>query len=438
MDRSLRSRILLLNLLSAGAALLLAVLGLSLYEYYESRRSLQEKLVGLAAVVADNSAAALAFRDRAAAAEALAALKSVPSLTAAGLFLPDGTRFAVYPELQPVLPALGRPVFRPRVVFHVDHVEVRQPVELQRQTVGELVLISGLGELYARLAWYSLITMLTVLVALAASTLLLTAQRRRLNAAQEALVELTETLERRVRERTEELDTAMRELEAFTYSVSHDLRSPLGAISNFAGLLRMTEFERLSAQGRIALGFVESNASRTAELVEGLLEFSRLGRRDVTQVRVPMEELANEVLAELDADPRAVVERGRLPDCSGDPLLIKQVWTNLVGNALKYSRGRSPARIEIGYEDAVSAYYVRDNGVGFSMEHTGKLFGVFERLHNDPQFEGTGLGLALVERIVRRHGGRIWAEAAPDRGATFRFTVPGPVSAPERPLPARR
>jgi signal transduction histidine kinase len=432
-ERSLRSRILLLNLLSAGAALLLAVLGLSFYEYFESRRSLQEKLVGLAAVVADNSAAALAFRDPAAAAEVLAALKSVPSVKAAGLFLADGARFAVYPETLPELRAVVSPLPHPSVEFHVDHVEVRQPVVLQKITVGELVLISGLGELYARLMWYSLITMLTVLVALGASTLLLTAQRRRLNAAQEALMELTRTLERRVSERTEELNTAMSELEAFTYSVSHDLRSPLGAISNFAGLLRMTEAGRLTEAGKTALGFVESNASRTAELVEGLLEFSRLGRRGVAHAAVPMDALVSEVLADLKAEQLAVVRRDPLPDCRGDSLLLKQVWTNLIGNALKYSRGRSPARIEIGFEGPAAAYFVRDNGVGFSMEHTGKLFGVFERLHNDPQFEGTGLGLALVERIVRRHGGRIWAEAEPERGATFRFTVPGAPPDPERP-----
>jgi len=274
--------------------------------------------------------------------------------------------------------------------------------------------------------------MLTVLVARAASTLLLTAQRGRLNEAQDALMELTRTLERRVGERTDELNTAMRELEAFTYSVSHDLRSPLGAISNFAGLLRMTEAERLTEGGKTALGFVESNAARTAELVEGLLEFSRLGRRGVTHVAVAMAELVNEVLLDLDAVQLAVVSCDPLPSCRGDPLLIKQVWTNLIGNALKYSRGRAPARIEIGFERATSAYFVRDNGVGFSMQHTEKLFGVFERLHNDPRFEGTGLGLALVERIVRRHGGRVWAEAQPERGATFRFTLAETAPGPER------
>lgn len=430
MARSLRSRIFLLNFLSAAAALLFAVIGLSLYEYFESRRSLQEKLVSFAAVVADNSAAALAFRDQAAATEVLAALKSVPSVTAAGLFLADGTRFAVYPQPLPDLPALASSPLRPRVEFHIDHVEVRQAVALQRLAVGELVLISGLGELYSRLAWYSLIALLTVLVAISASTLLLTAQRRRLIAAQEELVDLTETLERRVSERTEELDKAMKELEAFTYSVSHDLRAPLGAIGNFAGLLRMTEAERLSEEGKTALGFVESNAAHMAALVEGLLEFSRLGRREVALVSVPMGNLVNEVLLDLTAAQQAVVTLGPLPVCRGDPLLIRQVWANLVGNALKYSRHRTPARIEIGFEEAASAYFVRDNGIGFNMEHTGKLFGVFERLHNDPQFEGTGLGLALVERIVRRHGGRVWAEAEPDRGATFRFTVPGPAPGP--------
>jgi PAS domain S-box-containing protein len=243
-------------------------------------------------------------------------------------------------------------------------------------------------------------------------------------AAREKIERMNVELEERVAARTEELRATVKEMEAFSYTVSHDLRAPLGAINGFTQLLRMKEAALLTEDGRKLLGFVETNATRMVVLVEGLLEFSRLGRQALARRQVAMGALVKEVLAELQAERKAVVRLGSLPGCDGDPLLLKQAWTNLIDNALKYSGGRAPARIEIGFEAAAAAYYVRDNGAGFNMQHAGKLFGVFERLHREDEFEGTGLGLAIVERIVRRHGGRIWAEAHPGEGATFYFTIP--------------
>ena len=233
-------------------------------------------------------------------------------------------------------------------------------------------------------------------------------------------VELEET----VAQRTAELRDALKELEAFSYSVSHDLRTPLGAINGFANLLRMKEADRLTDEGRKLLGFVESNAERMAQLVEGLLTLSRIGRQAIAKRRVAMQELVQDLIAESPAAPQAEVRVGALPECRGDALLLRQVWANLIGNAFKYSRGRTPARIEIGHESASRAYFVRDNGAGFDMRYADKLFGAFERLHSEAEFEGTGIGLAIVERIVQRHGGRIWANSVPDEGATFWFTVP--------------
>jgi len=239
--------------------------------------------------------------------------------------------------------------------------------------------------------------------------------------------ELNISLERRVRERTAELEAANRDLDSFGYSVSHDLRSPLGALNGFAHLLRTREAERLSPDGVHLLRQLETNATRMTNLVEGLLEFSRLGRRPVTRVAVQMAALVGDVVDELRAesgDRRLDFRIGTLADAYGDPMLLRQVWLNLVGNAIKYSRGRDPALIEIGSDPATGEYFVRDNGAGFEMKYAERLFGVFERLHSESEFEGTGIGLAIVQRIVSRHGGMVRGEGRPDHGATFRFTLP--------------
>ncbi len=232
-------------------------------------------------------------------------------------------------------------------------------------------------------------------------------------------------LEERVETRTAELRAAMKELDAFTYSVSHDLRAPIGAVSGFAHLLRSAEAERLSEDGQRLLGFIEHNAERMTRLIEGLLRFSRLGRSELRRSRVSMNGLVGESLMDfVDEVARANISAAAMPDCNGDPALLSQVWSNLLGNALKYSRGANPPRVDAGWDVERNAYYVRDNGIGFDMAYSGKLFGVFERLHAESEFEGSGIGLAIAERIVRLHGGAIWADAAPGHGATFWFTVP--------------
>jgi PAS domain S-box-containing protein len=232
-------------------------------------------------------------------------------------------------------------------------------------------------------------------------------------------------LEERVEQRTTEMRAALKELDAFTYSVSHDLRAPIGAVSGFAHLLRTAEAPRLSEDGLRLLGFIEHNAERMTRLIEGLLRFSRLGRSDLYRTRVSMNGLAAESLLDfVEEAARARITAGSMPECQGDQALLSQVWSNLLGNALKYSRGAGVPSIDIGWDADHKAYYVRDNGVGFDMAYAGKLFGVFERLHAESEFEGSGIGLAIAERIVRLHGGAIWADAAPGRGATFWFTVP--------------
>ncbi|HEY4374502.1 MAG TPA: ATP-binding protein [Burkholderiales bacterium] len=245
---------------------------------------------------------------------------------------------------------------------------------------------------------------------------------------EQAVQRMNEELERRVVERTAELASANRDLESFSYSVSHDLRGPLRAIAGFVNLLREEDGAALSAEGRRHLGVVEDNALRMSALIDALLALAHASRRAVARVPVDMGQLAREVCAELaPAYPAVHFQVGELPPALGDATLLRQVFTNLVDNALKYSSRVATPRVELGAEnlDGETAYFVRDNGVGFDMAHAGRLFEMFHRLQPGGGFGGEGIGLALASQIVKRHHGRIWAQAAPGQGATFRFVLGG-------------
>ena len=233
-------------------------------------------------------------------------------------------------------------------------------------------------------------------------------------------------LEETVRRRTEALQAANKELEGFSYSVSHDLRAPLRAVDGYARMLEEDYAERLDEEGRRLLAVVRQSSARMGQLIDDLLNFSRLGRQEPSRQPVDMTGLAREVAAELRERSNASIEIGELPRATVDRALMRQVWTNLVGNALKYSGKRADARVEIGGKrnGRENLYWVRDNGVGFDMRYADKLFGVFQRLHRADEFEGTGVGLAIVQRVVGRHGGRVWAESKPGDGACFHFSLP--------------
>jgi signal transduction histidine kinase len=247
---------------------------------------------------------------------------------------------------------------------------------------------------------------------------------------QREINQLNVELERRVVERTTELATVNQELEAFSYSVSHDLRTPLRAIDGFSGILQQDHAGQLDEEGLRLLKVVRENTTRMSQLIDDILQFSRTGRLELKRSRIDMDAMVRTVFEELPLQDKRGglrIEIGHLPQVMGDSAMLRQVLINLLSNAIKFSGKCEAPLIEVGGEvqgDEV-VYHVKDNGVGFDMQYADMLFGVFHRLHGVNEFQGTGIGLAIVKRIVTRHGGRVWAESKVGEGATFYFALPG-------------
>lgn len=279
-----------------------------------------------------------------------------------------------------------------------------------------------------------------------ASTLAISVERSRIQTLMESdtvIRKLNAELEQRVLERTGQLEAANKELESFSYSVSHDLRAPLRAIDGFSRILLDDYAGSLPDEGRTYLNLVRDNTRHMGQLVDDLLAFSRLGRLGITKQTVDPLKIVRTCMTEMKKEQEGrqlEIVIGELPLCQADPTLLKQVWTNLLSNALKYTRKREAARIEIGCRklspasidgnasipkghELETVYFVKDNGAGFDMKYSHKLFGVFQRLHRAADYDGTGVGLAIVQRIINRHGGRVWGEAQINKGAMFSFTL---------------
>jgi signal transduction histidine kinase len=474
-----------ITIVASGTALVLAGVSLSVYDFVTFRQALRDNQEVEARIVASNSMTALTFDDFAAAERTLAALGAEPHVEGAALYRPDGRPFASYlrggvttPLALPQLPAGESSWY---AFEGLRRLHLVQRVDLDGVPIGLVYIRSDLEELTDRLVGYGLILGIVLLMALTAAQLVSSVSRRAISepitelaalatklsadkdysvrargggqgelgmlvgAFNEMLTQIQERdrslqeshdlLEQRVRERTAALDASNQELEAFCYSVSHDLRSPLRAIDGFSlALLEDTEGQ-LGSDATSHLNRIRAATQRMGALIDDLLSLSRITRTDVTRKTVDLSAMARGILADLAAaQPGREVEVLVQPglEAVGDPRLLRHVFDNLLGNAWKFTSKRPRARVEFGaLEDETAlaggggarVYFVKDNGAGFDTRYKDRLFGVFQRLHAMTDFPGTGVGLAIVERIVRRHGGRVWADAIVDEGATFYFTL---------------
>ena len=474
---SVKGKLILASVLGSGTALLLVGAVITTYDLMALRTRLVRRMSVQADIVGTNCLSALLFSDPKSAETTLGALQADPRILAAGLYTSERRQFATY---------LRDPLAGARLMedslggadegyrLHDDRLVLWRSVLFDGKPIGTVIIVSDLLEVTAAMTRdvviFASVLLASLLLALAISSRLQrdiaqpilrlaeTARRvsvekdfsvrasgggggeigslvtafnemlEEIRQQQAALRTAHDGLEQRVAERTAQLQAANDELEAFSYSVSHDLRAPLRHIAGFAELLE-ADGDGFNDAGRRFVRKISQAATRMGQLIDDLLVFSRMGRTEMQAATVSLADILADVIREAQPDVKRPIDWkiGSLPRVRGDREMLRLVLANLVSNAVKYTGKSAHPRIEVGVareEDREVVICVRDNGVGFDMTYASKLFGVFQRLHRADEFEGTGIGLANVRRIVHRHGGRTWAEGDLGRGAAFYFSLP--------------
>jgi signal transduction histidine kinase len=479
-DRPIKQKLVAILMFTSGVVLLLTSAGFAAYEVSTFRQVTVKNLSTVGAVIAANSTAPLAFENPQDATEVLSALAAETHIVAAGLYATSGSLFATYP---PRLPAESLPAApgHDGAQFTAQRLILVQPVVQDDKRLGTLYIESDLSAISGRLRSYAGIALLMVAVSALVAWLIATRIQRtisgpvlslaetaravsdrqdysvrahsggkdevglltdafnqmlaRIQEQTHALNRSNQELERRVTDRTRELENqnirltaANGELDAFAYSVSHDLRAPLRSIDGFSQILLEDYAAQLDEGGRDALQRVRTATQRMGTLIDDLLRLARITRTEMRPEKVDLTAMARDLAGQLrEAEPARKIDIAIEPNltCNGDAHLLRVVLDNLLRNSWKYSAKQTDGKIEFAStsQNGERVFFIRDNGAGFDMKYADKLFGVFQRLHSPSEFEGTGVGLATVRRVITRHGGRIWAKGAVNEGATFYFTV---------------
>jgi signal transduction histidine kinase len=473
-NKPIQQKLMVVMLLTSSVVLFLTCSAYFVYEYVTAKKTLIDQTVILARMCVANSTAALAFGNAADAEEVLSTLKVDPHIVSAVLYDADDSVFATYPphlEVSALRNNEGREGFR----FSESSLSGQIPVLHDNKRLGTLYITANMDPFYARFRLYVLIALAVITVSLIVSYLLSRFLQKNISAPILSLAEtakvisdekdyriratkfdndeigsltnafnnmlseiekqnleiisLNQNLEAKVRDRTQELEVAYGELESFSYTVSHDLNAPLRKIDLFIDQYQNKKEAVIDADGKTTLERITRYTSTMRQLIADLLTFSQLGKKDMVKAEVDMKEIVRNAFEDqlkLEEDRTIELKLDDIPNAVADEITIKQVWINLISNALKYSKNNRVTKIEISgrtTEESI-VYCIKDNGVGFDMKFYHKLFSAFNRLHSAKDFDGTGVGLAIVHRIVTKHGGQIWAESTPDAGATFYFSVP--------------
>ncbi len=445
-----------MNMLVSGTALLLASGGFFAYDLYNFRAEIVRQLGIQAQIIGSNLSSALVFDDPHSAENTLSALQAAPHIVFAEIYTPGGNVFAEYRRNRsgsfpppPLIPAGQAQVHR----FQDGQVALVRLIAFQGKPIATIYIRSDLQAMNGRernfvfifstvflmsllaAAWMSSITRRSIaepIVRLAETARIVLSGKdysvRQIQERDAALGDARDRLEQQVQERTAQLNAANEDLEAFSYSVSHDLRSPLRHIGSFSQILAEEHGVKMDPDAKQQVDRIQNGVKNMTRLIDGLLKMAQIGRTELARVATDLNLLLKDVIADLqpECEGRQIDWRiGVLSPVVCDPGLVKQVFVNLLSNAVKYTGRREIAVIEVGQVEAegASVIFIRDNGAGFDERYADKLFGVFQRLHRADDFEGTGVGLSTVQRTIKKNGGEIWAKGEVDKGATFSFAL---------------